>query len=479
MERTALTDPYGPTALRDALDPMLTALRTAVRETPVIVTAGRLKRVSGLILEASGIKLPLSATCRIDGDRHAHFEAEVVGFRDDTLYLMPTQEVFGVMPGALVTPADHPPLPLSPRGWRHPLRRATDRAKHLPVGAGLLGRVVSAQGQPLDGRGALTHVLPRSLAARPINPLARTPIRKPLDVGIRAIDALLTVGCGQRLGLFAGTGVGKSVLLGMMARFTEADVIVVALVGERGREVREFVEDILGAEGRERAVVVAAPADVNPLLRLQAARYATAIAEHFREEGKNVLLIMDSLTRFAMAQREIALSIGEPPVTKGYPASVFAMLPALIERAGNGGTGEGSITAFYTVLTEGDDLQDPVADAARGILDGHVVLSRALAETAHYPAIDIERSISRVMPAVVSAPHLRLAQRFKRLWSRYQQARDLLAVGAYQKGADLELDEAIERHDAMASFLRQGMHERATFDEALTQLAQVLGESLS
>jgi flagellar export protein FliJ len=267
-----------------------------------------------------------------------------------------------------------------------------------------------------------------------INPLKRNPISVPLDVGIRSINGLLTVGRGQRLGLFAGTGVGKSVLLGMMTRFTEADIIVVGLIGERGREVKEFIEHILGEEGLKRSVVVASPADDAPLMRLRAAMYCTRIAEYFRDKGKNVLLLMDSLTRFAQAQREIALAIGEPPATKGYPPSVFAKLPKLVERAGNAEAGGGSITAFYTVLSEGDDQQDPIADSARGVLDGHIVLSRRLAEEGHYPAIDIEASISRVMPSVVSAEHMRRAQQFKQLWSRFQQARDLISVGAYVAG---------------------------------------------
>lgn len=465
---TNLVDPAEPLAQ------LLALLTDEVRATSPILSAGRLTRASGLVLEAEGIRLPVGATCRIALADNAHAEAEVVGFHDSTLYLMPTEPLYGAMPGAAVFPADPPPLSLRLDRSLHPNRRQTDRAKHLPVGRGLIGRVVDGNGRPLDHHGPLTHIAPRSLAARPINPLERTPITQPIDVGIRAIDGLLTVGCGQRIGLFAGTGVGKSVLLGMMARYTDADVVVVALIGERCREVREFIDDILGPEGLARAVVVAAPADANPLLRLQGAIYATTIAESFRDEGLKVLLIMDSLTRFAMAQREIALSIGEPPVTKGYPASVFARLPALVERAGQGREGEGSITAFYTVLTEGDDLQDPVADAARGILDGHIVLARELADEGHYPAIAIDQSISRTMPQVVTPEHLKLATRFKRLWARYRNARDLLAVGAYQKGNDPELDEAIARQPAMARYLQQGIRERASLSEALERLAEVL-----
>jgi flagellum-specific ATP synthase len=292
-----------------------------------------------------------------------------------------------------------------------------------------------------------------------------------MDVGIRAINALLTVGRGQRLGLFSGSGVGKSVLLGMMARYTEADVIVVGLIGERGREVKEFIELNLGDEGRARSVVVAAPADVSPLMRLQGAAYATSIAEHFRDQGRHVLLIMDSLTRYAMAQREIALAIGEPPVTRGYPPSVFARLPQLIERAGNGPAGGGSITAFYTVLVEGDDQQDPIADAARAILDGHIVLNRQLADAGHYPAIDIEQSISRVMTNLIPADHLEQVRQFKQLYSRHQRARDLLAVGAYVAGSDPLLDRAIVMNPELEAFLQQRIGERAGYASSRDQLA--------
>jgi len=457
------------------LDPLRRRLRTwreALRRTPVLTPAGRLVRINGLVMEAMGLKLPLGASCRIETPTGGTVEAEVVGFQGDKLFLMPTEEVYGLAPGARVLPPEPPPIAL--HADEVPEAPSPDRAKHLPAGEALLGRVVDAAGRPLDGKGPLAGAALRPLFAPPINPLARTPIDTPLDVGIRAINALLTVGRGQRLGLFAGSGVGKSVLIGMMARFTVAEVIVVGLIGERGREVKEFIEQNLGPEGLARAVVVAAPADVSPLLRLQGAAYATAIAEQFRDEGRHVLLIMDSLTRYAMAQREIALAVGEPPVTKGYPPSVFARLPALVERTGNGADDQGSITAFYTVLTEGDDQQDPIADAARAILDGHFVLSRALADSGHYPAIDIEQSISRVMPQVVSEEHLALARRFKKLWSRYQRARDLIAVGAYQPGADPELDEAVRRQPAMAAFLQQGMNESVPFAEALDGLRRVL-----
>jgi flagellum-specific ATP synthase len=292
---------------------------------------------------------------------------------------------------------------------------------------------------------------------------------------VRAINALLTVGRGQRMGLFAGSGVGKSVLLGMMARYTAAEVIVVGLIGERGREVKEFIEQNLGHEGLARSVVVAAPADVSPLMRLQGATYATAIAEHFRDQGKHVLLIMDSLTRYAMAQREISLAIGEPPVTRGYPPSVFARLPQLVERAGNGPKGGGSITGFYTVLAEGDDQQDPIADSARAILDGHIVLSRSLADAGHYPAIDIEQSISRAMTSLIQPDHLEQVRRFKQLYSRYQRSRDLLAVGAYAKGSDALLDQAIALYPALENFLQQGIDERADYASSLGHLGHLFG----
>ncbi|MFZ3159754.1 MAG: FliI/YscN family ATPase, partial [Rhodoferax sp.] len=328
--------------------------------------------------------------------------------------------------------------------------------------------------RPLDGRGPLDVAREVPLAAAPINPLNRAPIDSVLDVGVRAINALLTVGRGQRMGLFAGSGVGKSVLLGMMARYTSADVIVVGLIGERGREVKDFIDNTLGAEGMARAVVVAAPADTSPLLRLQGAAYATCLAEYFRDQGQHVLLIMDSLTRYAMAQREIALAVGEPPATKGYPPSVFAKLPALVERAGNGartveGRG-GSITAFYTVLTEGDDQQDPIADAARAILDGHVVLSRSLAESGHYPAIDIEASISRAMTALITPSQFEAVRRLKQMLSRYQRNRDLISVGAYAPGHDAQLDQAIALYPKIEAFLQQTMHERADYATASSQL---------
>jgi len=383
--------------------------------------------------------------------------------------------VQGLASGARVVPRPSPVVPMQLGAAHHPWRRGEDRTQHLPVGDGLLGRVIDSHGHPIDRKGPLQHVHKEPLIRRAINAMDRDPIRQPLDTGVRAINAMLTVGRGQRIGLFAGTGVGKSVLLGMMARYTAADVIVVGLIGERGREVKEFIEDILGEEGIRRSVVVAAPADSPPLTRMQGANYATAIAEHFRDRGQHVLLLMDSLTRYAMAQREIALAIGEPPATKGYPPSCFAKLPQLVERSGNGIHGVGSITAFYTVLSEGDDQQDPIADAARGILDGHIVLSRELAEAGHYPAIDIERSISRVMNNVSPQEHIDSARRFRQMHAKYTKARDLIQLGAYSPGHDAELDTAVRLHPQMVQMLQQDMHNPSSLPQSQRELRTVVG----
>jgi flagellum-specific ATP synthase len=447
---------------------------TSFAETPVpLLRTGRLVRVSGIVLEAVGIALPVGSTCHIEQPGNAPVEAEVVGFSEGSLFLMAVSDVYGLMPGAKVIPNDPIIAAPKPGFYHHPWRRPEDRSRQLPIGDGLLGRVVSPEGHPLDRAGAIVNAELRPIRSRPINPIEREPIREVLDVGVRSINALLTVGRGQRIGLFAGSGVGKSVLLGMMARYTAADVIVVGLIGERGREVKEFIEEILGEEGRRRAVVVAAPADVPPLLRMQGAMYATAVAEFFRDQGKHVLLLMDSLTRYAMAHREIALSIGEPPATKGYPPSVFAKLPALVERAGMGADGRGSITAFYTVLAEGDDQQDPVADSARAILDGHIVLSRRIAESGHYPAIDIEQSISRVMSAVTEPSQQEAARRLKSLVSRYQRNQDLIAVGAYVPGSDPILDAAIRLNSDIVHFLQQPMQEKCSFNDARRHLERI------
>jgi len=467
---------------RERWERFLADLPPLVTNAPPLESHGKLVRVAGLVLEASGVTVPVGSVCEIHppssgvnpqrGRRPVN--AEVVGFAGDRAYLMPTDEVQGLASGAGVVPRALPLQKPVLGQANHPWRRGGDRGLHLPMGWGLLGRVVDSHGQPLDRRGALDNTHSEPMQRRPINAMDRDPVRTPLDTGVRAINALLTVGRGQRLGLFAGTGVGKSVLLGMMARYTQADVIVVGLIGERGREVKEFIEDILGEEGIARSVVVAAPADAPPLTRMQGAHYATAIAEYFRDQGKHVLLLMDSLTRYAMAQREIALAIGEPPATKGYPPSCFAKLPQLVERSGNGLPGAGSITAFYTVLSEGDDQQDPIADAARGILDGHITLSRDLAEAGHYPAIDVERSVSRVMTNVVGQNQLDSARRFRQLLAKFNKARDLIQLGAYAPGHDPELDLAVRLHAEMVRLLQQDMNAQAPLAASVKQLAAVM-----
>ncbi len=421
------------------------------------VVEGVLTRMVGLTLEAVGCQAPIGASCDVVNPGGQRVETEVVGFSGDSLYLMPTTEVHGLVSNARVIP--------------------TRQSSDIRVGPELLGRVIDGGGRPLDGKGPLRarHKVP--LQGREINPLERAPIREVLDVGVRAINALSSIGRGQRMGLFAGSGVGKSVLLGMMTKYTGADIVVVGLIGERGREVKEFVEEILGEEGLKKSVVVAAPADSSPLMRIHGAMQATSIAEYFRDQGHNVLLLMDSLTRFAQAQREIALAIGEPPATKGYPPSVFARLPQLVERAGNG-NGSGSITAFYTVLVEGDDHNDPIADSARAILDGHIVLSRQLADSGQYPAIDIEASISRLAPQITTLDHLQLTQKFKRIYSLFQQNRDLINVGAYQQGSDPMIDLAIAMQPVMKNFLEQDMNQPVTFNDSYTQLVETLQQSL-
>jgi flagellum-specific ATP synthase len=424
---------------------------------PAPVVAGRLTRMVGLALEAAGCQAAVGDRCEIVSSGRERVEAEVVGFSGDRLFLMPTGDLHGIKPNALVLPRTH--------------------TGTVRVGTKLLGRIVDGACHPLDGLGPIETDASVRLTGTPTNPLRRRPITQPLDVGVRAINGLLTVGRGQRVGLFSGSGVGKSVLLGMMARYTAADVIVVGLIGERGREVQEFIERILGRAGLARSVVVATPADYPPLMRLHGAWLATAIAEYFRDRGSNVLLIMDSLTRFAQAQREIALAIGEAPATKGYPPSVFARLPQLVERAGNGVNAAGSITAFYTVLAEGDDPNDPIVDAARAILDGHIVLSRRIAESGRYPAIDVEASVSRVMHDIVPASQLELARRLRQTTGIYENNRDLITIGAYQRGSDPRIDNAITRWPHIESYLRQDMHERVELTASISQLALTMAEA--
>ena len=424
--------------------------------TPQLSSQGRVTKIMGLALEVDGLKVAIGDVCEVRTTKGEFLDVEVVGFSSQAAYMMPLTRITNIVAGALVRPKK--------------------RNIEVPKGMSLLGRVIDGIGNPIDGKGELLNEEFIQIEGEIINPLNRKPISETLDVGVRAINGLFTVGKGQRMGLFAGSGVGKSVLLGMMTKFTEADIVVVGLIGERGREVKEFIDHNLGEEGRKRSIVVASPADDSPLMRLRATEMATRIAEGFRDEGKNVLLLMDSLTRYAQAQREIALAIGEPPATKGYPPSVFAKLPKIVERAGNGDEDGGSITAFYTVLTEGDDNQDPIADSARAILDGHLVLNRSLAEKGHYPAIDPEMSISRAMNQIVTEEKLKQAQWLRRLWSKYSENKELLTVGAYVAGADRESDVAIQAAPAMEAFLNQSFNEKINLENSDNDLNLIMTE---
>jgi flagellum-specific ATP synthase len=434
------------------IDSVLPHLRT-----PQPQRSGTLVRLVGMTLEARGVMAPLGACCEVVG-RHGHrVEAEVVGFNDKILFLMPFTEPTGVGPGDMV--------------------RVISNSSLVSLGPELLGRVIDGRCQPLDGKPPPECKELLSLLGRPINPMERGPINKILDVGVKAINGVLTLGRGQRLGLIAGSGVGKSVLLGMLTRFTKADVVVIGLIGERGREVQAFIQESLGEEGLAKSVVIAAPANVSPVLRLKATHLTHVIAEYFRDQGKDVLMLCDSLTRVAHAQREIGLAIGEPPTAKGYPPSVFGLLPNLIERGGVGRHGYGSITAIYTVLAEGDDAADPIVDIARASLDGQVMLSRKLADSANYPAIDLTGSISRLMQSLLSSEDLKSANKLRRLWSIYQQNVDLVQVGAYEHGSNPELDEAIRLNDRIVGFLRQDMHISQDYDTTRQQLRELLNQN--
>jgi flagellum-specific ATP synthase len=423
-------------------------------DVPVAQPTARVHAATGLLLECTGAALPLGARCAIEMPHGGQVSAQVVGFRGAVSFVMPLRAVHGLASGARVT-------------------LESERQPTL-VGPTWLGRIVNGLAEPVDGKGRLggEHVLP----TRPpqVNPLRKQPVQQAMDVGVRAINGMLTLGRGQRVGLFAGSGVGKSVLLGMMTQHTEADVIIVGLIGERGREVREFIEHALGPDGLRRAIVVVAPADEPALMRMMATELCHTLAAHFRDQGANVLLLVDSLTRYAMARREIALALGEPPATRGYPPSVFGMLPQLVESAGNGERAQGSMTAIYTVLAEGDDQQDPIADTARAILDGHIVLTRSLAERGHYPSIDVAASISRCMPQVVSAEHLAAARQAKEWMSSYAQVRDLIPMGAYVPGADAKTDRAVQQWPLLEKFLRQGTQEASALHDSVSALAQVV-----
>ncbi len=432
----------------------LSKYKTFIDHLPLVTKRGRVNRVTGLIIEGDGPAVPIGTTCTLySNNGKAVTEAEVVGFRDKKVFLMGLSQATGIEPGSVIESREETPT--------------------FEVSPDLLGRIIDGVGQPLDEKGPLPSGIKYPLQGKSLNPLDRARITKPLDVGIQSINGLLTCAKGQRIGIMAGTGVGKSVLLGMMARNTEASVNIIALIGERGREVKEFVEENLGPEGLAKSVVIAAAADQPPLARLRGAYIATTIAEYFRDQGQDVMLMMDSVTRLAFAQREIGLSVGEPPTTRGYTPSVFSLLPRLLERAGSV-EGQGSITGMYTVLVEGDDINEPVSDAVRAILDGHIVLSRKLATHNHYPAIDVLQSISRLMIDVVSKEHYELSMRFKDILATYKEAEDLINIGAYARGSNPKIDLAIEKINAFNQFLQQGMLEARPLSDSIAQLKQIL-----
>jgi flagellum-specific ATP synthase len=422
-----------------------------------IQAVGCVTKVSGLIVESQGPTVKVGSVCCIDpGEGLPKIKAEVIGFSQERALLMPLEEIRGIASGSRVA--------------------AEDQDASTDVGQGLLGRVIDGLGNPIDGKGFIAAEARYPIYANPVNPLSRQRIRKPLDTGIRALNGLLTIGSGQRIGIFAGSGVGKSTLLGMIARQSTADVNVVALIGERGKELNDFIEKDLGEEGLRRSVVVVATSDKPPLIRMRGAFIATAIAEYFRDRGGQVVLMMDSVTRFAMAQREVGLAAGEPPTTRGYTPSVFTLLPRLLERAGTT-SGTGSITGLYTVLVEGDDMNDPIADATRGILDGHAVLSRDLADRNHYPAIDVLASISRTMIDVATPEHRKYAGRLKEVLATYGKVEDLINIGAYVAGSNPEIDYAISMKDRIEAYLKQDINESINFETSVRQLGTLFRTS--
>lgn len=425
-------------------------LGNLLEQVDPLAISGRVAQAVGIVIEGYGPMTTVGELCQISReDGGGSIPAEVVGFRGDRVLLMPLGDMQGIGPGSRIT--------------------MTGQVANLPVGPGLLGRILDGLGEPLDEKGVLATTVRYPLHASPPNPLQRARIRTPLDLGIRAINGFLTCGQGQKMGIFAGSGVGKSVLLGMISRYTKADVNVIALIGERGREVKEFLERDLGPAALQRSVVVVATSDQAPLIRLRAALVATTIAEYFRDAGKQVLLLMDSLTRLAYSQREVGLAIGEPPTTKGYTPSVFAMLPKLLERVGTG-PGAGTITGLYTVLVDGDDLTDPIADTVRSILDGHIVLSRTLAAQNHFPAIDLLQSTSRVMRDIVGREHDGAARSILELIARYRQSEDLVLLGAYKQGMNKTLDRAVQAQEAINAYLRQDIDQSATFAASVQSL---------
>lgn len=429
------------------------AYLAAIHQTQTMKITGKITQIIGLVIESQGPAVNLGELCYITSrDQCMQIPAEVVGFRQNRVLLMPIGEMQGIGPGCEVI--------------------AANRTLSIDVGPSLLGRVVDGLGRPIDNQGPILTDTVYPIQATPPSPLTRERISQEMPVGVKAIDSLITLGRGQRVGIMAGSGVGKSTLLGMIARNTAADINVIALIGERGREVREFIERDLGEAGLKRSVVVVATSDQPALLRVKGAMTATAIAEYFRDQGKHVMLMMDSVTRFAMGQREVGLTIGEPPATRGYTPSVFAMLPKLLERSGTGTVG--SITGIYTVLVDGDDMNEPIADSVRSILDGHIVLSRALAAKNHYPAIDVLASVSRVMSEVVDKPHLQAAQRMRSMLATYREAEDLINIGAYVKGSNDDIDLAINHIQAIRKFLQQDVYEETTMEQTIANLEQVV-----
>ena len=424
-----------------------------IEKTDFVKKIGRVNRVIGLVLEGNGPAVSVGSVCTIYPNNRPPVQAQVIGFRDKTTLLMPLGDIIGIEPGSAIESMEEYPT--------------------YKVGDALIGRIIDGNGLPIDGKGSIPTMKEYPLMGTPINPLERKRLNEPLDIGIRSINGLLSFAKGQRLGILAGTGVGKSVLMGMIAKNTNADINVIALIGERGREVKEFIDENLGEEGLKRSIVIAAASDEPPLVRLRGAYIATTIAEYFRDQGHDVMLMMDSLTRFALAQREIGLSAGEPPTTRGFTPSVFSILPKLLERAGTSSS-EGSITALYTVLVEGDDLNEPISDAVRAILDGHIVLSRELAAHNHYPAIDILNSISRLMIDVVTKEHQECSMKFKDLLATHKSAEDLINIGAYVKGSNPKIDIAIQKYDEMITYLKQGMFDSCDWRTSLDQLQKIM-----
>ncbi len=437
-------------------DGMIDHFKTAINRTNTVRMSGRITKVVGLVLESEGPKAPIGQVCSLRNKAGREIsKSEIVGFKDNRILSMILGELDEISPGTQIV--------------------AEGESLSVNVGDALLGRILDGLGNPIDGGKAIAAESRRSIYASPPNPLQRKRITHPISTGIRAIDGMLTLGKGQRIGIFSGSGVGKSTLIGMIARNTSADINVIALIGERGREVKEFIEKDLGEKGLQRSIVIVATSDAPPLVRVKAALVATTISEYFRDRGLDVMLMMDSATRLAMAQREVGLTIGEPPTSKGYTPSVFSILQKTMERAGM--SESGSITGMYTVLVEGDDLNEPVSDAARGILDGHIVLSRKLASMGHYPAIDILESISRVRGDVISDEHYEAALQVQELMATYHEAEDLISVGAYQKGSNPRIDRAIEKMDSINSFLKQRVHESATLEETVQELREITGDT--